>query len=86
MCIQLWHIRTLIWSIVSRFWLRISILTFVFLLRLQLKTIRLKELADDIKSQRMQKNSNTKGQNGSNQKDFVGSDSRGSHVKELDEM
>ncbi|XP_052728324.1 DNA repair protein UVH3 isoform X8 [Vigna angularis] len=51
-----------------------------------LKTLRLKELADDIKSQRMQKNSNTKGQNVSKEKDFVGSDSRGSHVKELDEM
>jgi len=46
----------------------------------------LKELADDIKSQRMQKNSNAKGQNKSTQKDFADSDSRGSHVRELDEM
>ncbi|CAJ1782000.1 unnamed protein product [Sphenostylis stenocarpa] len=51
-----------------------------------LKTLRLKEVADDIKSQRMQKNGNTKGQDKSNQKDFVGSDSGRRHVKELDEM
>ena len=52
----------------------------------QLKALRLKELADDLKNQRMKKNSDTKGQKKSNQKDFVGSDLGGSHVKELDEM
>ncbi|KAL2328644.1 hypothetical protein Fmac_022071 [Flemingia macrophylla] len=46
-----------------------------------LKTLRLKELTDDIKSQRMKQNSD-KGQKKSNQKDFVGSDLGGSHVKE----
>lgn len=46
----------------------------------------MKELADDLKNQRMKKNSDTKGQKKSNQKDFVGSDLGGSHVKELDEM
>lgn len=51
-----------------------------------LKALRLKELADDLKNQRMKKNSDTKGQKKSNQKDFVGSDLGGSHVKELDEM
>ncbi|RDX72864.1 DNA repair protein UVH3, partial [Mucuna pruriens] len=51
-----------------------------------LKALRLKELADDIKNQRMEQNSDTKHQKNSNQKDFVGSDSGGSHVKGLDEM
>ncbi|KAH1162102.1 hypothetical protein GLYMA_01G077200v4 [Glycine max] len=53
---------------------------------MRLKALRLKELADDLKNQRMKKNSDTKGQKKSNQKDFVGSDLGGSHVKELDEM
>ncbi|KAL2320099.1 hypothetical protein Fmac_029068 [Flemingia macrophylla] len=50
-----------------------------------LKALRLKELADDIKSQRMKQNSD-KGQKKSNQKDFVGGDLGGSHVKEPGEM
>ncbi|TKY63259.1 DNA repair protein UVH3 [Spatholobus suberectus] len=50
-----------------------------------LKALRLKDLADNIKKQRMKQNSD-KGQKKSNQKDFAGSDLGGSHVKELDEM
>ncbi|KAK7395619.1 hypothetical protein VNO78_16183 [Psophocarpus tetragonolobus] len=51
-----------------------------------LKALRLKELADDIKNQRMKKNSDTKDQKKSHQKGFVGSDLGGSHVKEPNEM
>lgn len=61
----------------------LNFLFFYFLL--QLKALRLKEIADDSKNQRTKQNSD-KGQKKSNQKDFVGSNLGGSHEKELDEM
>ncbi|XP_027349553.1 DNA repair protein UVH3 [Abrus precatorius] len=51
-----------------------------------LKALRLKELADDVKNQRMKLDSDTKGQKKSIEKDFVGYDLERSHLKELDEM
>ncbi|KAK7339428.1 hypothetical protein VNO77_20093 [Canavalia gladiata] len=51
-----------------------------------LKALRLKELADDVKNQRLKQNSDTKGQKKSIQKDFAGNDIESSHVKELAEM
>ncbi|CAI8612318.1 unnamed protein product [Vicia faba] len=51
-----------------------------------LKAMRLKELADDIKNQKLTQKSVTKSQKKSNQMDFVGNDLGKSHTKELDEM
>ncbi|PNY13624.1 DNA repair protein uvh3-like, partial [Trifolium pratense] len=52
----------------------------------QVKALRLKELADDIKNQRLTQKSGTKSQKKSNKTDFVGSDLGRSHTKELEQM
>lgn len=57
-----------------------------FLISWQLKALRLKELADDIKNQRLTQKSGKKSQEKSNQMDSVGSDLERSHTKELEEM
>lgn len=51
-----------------------------------LKALRLKELADDIKNQRLTQKSGKKSREKSNQMDSVGSDLERSHTKELEEM
>ncbi|CAK8532647.1 unnamed protein product [Lathyrus sativus] len=51
-----------------------------------LKALRLKELADDIKNQKLKQKSGTKSQEKSNQMDYVGNDLGKSHTKELDEI
>ncbi|XP_061337655.1 DNA repair protein UVH3 [Gastrolobium bilobum] len=51
-----------------------------------LKVLKLKEVASDIKNQRLKQKNDTEGQKKSDQKDFVGSDIGRSNVKELDEM
>ncbi|GAU13075.1 hypothetical protein TSUD_173750, partial [Trifolium subterraneum] len=51
-----------------------------------LKTMRLKELADNIKNQRLTQKSGSKSQKTSNQMDFVGSGLGRSHTKEPEEM
>lgn len=64
-----------------------SILSFLFFnFFWQLKALRLKELADDIKNQKLKQTSGTKCQERSNQVDFVGSDLGRSNTIELEEM
>jgi hypothetical protein len=59
-----------------------AIFTFLFIFNFfwQVKALRLKELADDIKNQRLTQKSGTKSREKSNQVDFVGSDLGRSHT------